>query len=448
MGRLRYLSVLCFLFLFAGLLARNGTLIAFAVPFIVVITTGLLTAPKEINITATRKIAKIRAIHAETVDVILTITNGGPALELVEIVDRVPEGLAVIEGSVTCLTSLRSGEECTISYSVRVSRGYYQFTTTTITARDRLGLTQRSIEAGAHGELYALPDLKSAGRIPIKPEKLLLHSGPIPSRTGGEGIQFFDIREYQPGDQLRHLNWRATAAKPDHLFTNEYEREHITEVGIILDARQATFPATEDLQLFERSILASSALAESFLNAGHRVGLLIYGKSMAWTYPGYGKRQREKILTALSAAEIGSTYISEQLDYLPTRLFPAKSQLILVSPLVREDIAVLQRLRSYGYSLFVVSPDPVDFEIAGTKSIDYGDPAAGGERLPAPNETKSRRITRLAEKLAVIERKLIIRELEPASIFVLDWKSGRTFPEAVASQRGKINAWQQKRGVI
>ena len=44
------------------------------------------------------------------------------------------------------------------------------------------------------------------------------------------------------------------------------------------------------------AVNAAASLADAFLTAGNRVGLLIYGLYINWTNPGYGKRQRENIL--------------------------------------------------------------------------------------------------------------------------------------------------------
>ena len=51
--------------------------------------------------------------------------------------------------------------------------------------------------------------------------------------------------------------------------------------------------------------------------------------------------------------------------YVPRHLFPSRSQLVLVSPLISEDYDMLAALRMSGYHLLVVSPDPVSFEADG-----------------------------------------------------------------------------------
>jgi uncharacterized protein (DUF58 family) len=66
---------------------------------------------------------------------------------------------------------------------------------------------------------------------------------------------------------------------------------------------------------------AAAALVDTFLTAGNRVGLLLYSQYLSWTFPGYGKIQRERILQALARAEVGDSQVFSDLMYLPARLF-------------------------------------------------------------------------------------------------------------------------------
>src|SRR5262249_51280849 len=202
-------------------------------------------------------------------------------------------------------------------------------------------------------------------RAEIRPRRTHVYAGQISARQGGPGIEFYGLREYQPGDPTRWINARATARNPQTLFVNEYEQERVADVGLILDARRQSDVRTRDGALFEYSIQAAAALADTFLHRGNRVGLLMYGRSLDWTLPGYGKVQRERILRALARAETGDLPVLEKLDYLPTRLFPARSQIVLISPLLSHDLEMLASLRARGYQVLVISPDPISFDQRG-----------------------------------------------------------------------------------
>src|SRR5512143_2561321 len=117
--------------------------------------------------------------------------------------------------------------------------------------------------------------------------------------------------------------------------------------------------------LFEYSVLAAGSLSEALLNDGNRVALLIYGYGMDRTFRGYGKVQQERILYALGRARTGHNFALESLGYLPTRFFPPGSQIVMISPLLLEDVPPLTQLRATGYEVMVITPNPVNFEAEG-----------------------------------------------------------------------------------
>jgi uncharacterized protein (DUF58 family) len=209
----------------------------------------------------------------------------------------------------------------------------------------------------------------------------------------------------------------ASARYPDSLFITEFEQERVADVGLILDARHQSDARGAEGSLFEQAIRATASLADTFLSAGNRVGLFIYGAYLDWTLPGYGKVQRQRILQALARAELGEGEVFETLEHLPTRLFPARSQLVLVSPLLKEDPDLLIRLRAHGYRLLVISPDPVAFERQG---------------LAASREVE------LATRLAHLERSILLDKLRQADIRVVNWPVDTPFAEAAHAALGRV----------
>ena len=149
----------------------------------------------------------------------------------------------------------------------------------------------------------------------------------------------------------------------------------------------------------------------AFLASGNRVGLLIYGQFINWTLPGYGKRQRERILHALARAVPGDSQAFSGV-YIPRSLFPANSQLVFVSPLIDDDIQALVNLRALGYALIVVSPDAVRFE--------------------ADHLAKSEPV-RQAARILTMQRRVTLQRLRHAGVQVVDWDISRPFEQVVES---------------
>ena len=113
-------------------------------------------------------------------------------------------------------------------------------------------------------------------------------------------------------------------------------------------------------------------------------------------------------MQALARAELGEGEVFETLAHLPTRLFPARSQLVLISPLLKDDPTMLITLRAQGYRLLVISPDPVSFERWGLEES---------------------RETALATRLAQLERDILLDKLRQADIRVVDWPVEVSFTE-------------------
>jgi uncharacterized protein (DUF58 family) len=410
-----------------GLVILKGEMLVLAIPLVIYMGAALLWGPPRPQLQVSRSLSANRAFEGNGVIVSLSVTNEGKGLEDVLMADVVPPGLELVDGEPEVLTSLAAGETLELAYTVKGRRGLFLFRDVQVTASDYLSLIRRPVTlASAPAQLLVMPEVARLRRVAIRPLRTRATAGPVPARQGGSGVEFFGVREYQPSDPLRWINWRASARHPRALFTNEFERERIADVGLILDARRRSDVASNGKSLFESAIRATASLADAFLNDGNRVGLLVYGGFLSWTFPGYGRVQRVQILDALARAETGESMVFDSLDYLPTRLFPAKSQIVLISSLCPDDWGYLVRLRARGYQLLVISPDPVTFEAGKTRSDQAWE---------------------LAARIARLERMLLLRRLRQAGIQVVDWQVDRPFDQVIHGAIGRVPHWFRAVGV-
>jgi uncharacterized protein (DUF58 family) len=232
--------------------------------------------------------------------------------------------------------------------------------------------------------------------------------------VGGAGVEFFGVRAYKPGDSPRRVNWHASARRSEDLYSNEFQQERVADVGLVLDGRERSNLFGGASSLFEYSVLAAGAIADSLLQQGNRVGLLIYSNYLHWTLPGYGKLQRHRIVQALAAAAPGASQIFDGLQHIPARLFPAESQIVLIRPLVEDDYPTLVQLRARGYQIMIVSPDPVSFEAA---------------QLPRRGSKYSAGDVRLASRVVRLERDDLLRRVRRAGVHVIEWNVSQPFDQ-------------------
>jgi uncharacterized protein (DUF58 family) len=411
MSRILLLAVILFALLLGGLASFNAGWLELAIPLAVYLLAGFLLSPECINLSVDRQVSETRVAPGQEVTVEIHITNLGSDLRHLVLRDPLPEFISVIQGSVERLVSLKQGETLFWKYTFRGKRGFLVFDGLDSITSDPLGLLTTRQHLPTSGQLLILPLAPRVRRIAMRTRVTRVYSGIIPARQGGSGVDFFGVREYQPGDPLHAVNWRVSARQPQALFANDYEQERVADVGIILDARMRVNQLGANLSIFDASISAAASLSETFLSSGNRVGLLVYGQFINWTLPGYGKQHRERILQVLARAMPGESQAFAGI-YIPRNLFPSQSQLVFISPLMDEDVEPLVRLRVQGYSLIVVSPDPVRLEAASL----------------AVSET-----VRYAARILRLQRLVTLQKLRHAGVQVVDWDVTRPFEQVIES---------------
>ena len=63
-------------------------------------------------------------------------------------------------------------------------------------------------------------------------------TGAVNIRNPGEGSNFYKLREYIPGDPMKKVNWKATARQDGKMMVNEFEKDAVSDIIIIVDSRK------------------------------------------------------------------------------------------------------------------------------------------------------------------------------------------------------------------
>ncbi len=389
---------LCIILLISGIALRNGALLALGLPYMVFVLLPSWRKQPQPDWKVKRAMAPDHLMGGQPCEIEVRLTNAGDDLEEVYLSDLVPPEVKS-KGNWEYCGPFRSGQTEELQYTVRGVRERYEFPGVSISMGDLLGLVQKEMFLPCNGTLTVFPAAEKLEKVKISPRRTRVFTGTIRSRASGAGVEFFGTRSYVAGDPLRHLNWKA-GARWDLLITNQFEQERIADIGIILDARGQVELKNEGESLFEHSIRAAASLADLFIREGNRVGLLIYGRFIEWTFPGSGKQQQARIQAALAGAELGEHAVFKELRHIPSRLFPPESQVVMVSPLRRKDVNPLRFLRGLGYRILIISPDPVTFE---------------NRFLPDGQDRD------IAKRIVRMERDATIAMLRRSGIQVVDW---------------------------
>src|SRR3989441_9998737 len=129
----------------------------------------------------------------------------------------------------------------------------------------------RSVQAP--GQLRVYPRPIPLRRLP-RPRRTQASVGNYVSSSVGEGLEPGDIREFVPGDRIRHVNWRASL-RFRRLFVTQYHQERNADVILMLDTLVEVGAPPETT--LDASIQAAASLAGAYLARKDRVGLIEYG---------------------------------------------------------------------------------------------------------------------------------------------------------------------------
>src|SRR5690606_3142222 len=119
------------------------------------------------------------------------------------------------------------------------------------------------------------------------------------SRDRGAGLEFSQYRGYEPGDELRRIDWKLYA-RSDRFFVREAERDSPLTVWVLLDASASMAQADEsrpDWSRLDAGKALAAAIAEVAVRQGVRVGLgVLNDRDLRLVPAAAGTRQRDRIL--------------------------------------------------------------------------------------------------------------------------------------------------------
>src|SRR6476660_7685274 len=120
--------------------------------------------------------------------------------------------------------------------------------------------------------------LARLGSLPIKARVIVegALSGLHRAAVHGSSVEFAEHKEYSPGDELRHVDWKAYA-KVDRYYVKQYEQESQLTIYLVLDASASMQFAGGGISKLEYAGLSLAALAYLVIQQQDKVGLLACG---------------------------------------------------------------------------------------------------------------------------------------------------------------------------
>jgi uncharacterized protein (DUF58 family) len=189
-------------------------------------------------------------------------------------------------GSARSRVSIPSGERRMLAVALTpFRRGERRVETVTVRSLGPLGLWARQATLSLPGRIRVLPPFNSRKHLPSRLSRLRELDGRTSVMIRGQGTEFDSLREYVRGDDVRSIDWRATARRTDpssgegqRLMVRTWRPERDRRVVIVIDTGRTQAARVADEPRIDTSFEASLLLAALASRAGDRIDLIAYDR--------------------------------------------------------------------------------------------------------------------------------------------------------------------------
>ena len=340
-------AILAMPLLLAGLnRSAADTALLLNLVLVAVACVDLLISPSPNDVAIHREISEVLSVGASN-PATLTVRNRtgltlamtlhddpGPLCE----VDKLPQSVTV-----------GPGKEETIHYSVKPSRrGASEMPAVHLRFPTRLGLWTRHQIRPLPTPIRIYPDIRAVYRYELMArQNRLSEIGVRMVRMPGQGREFERLREFRYGDEIRQIDWKATA-RQRQLISREFNVERNQNIVIMVDCGRFMRNETDGISYLDRALNSAIMLSYIALGQGDNVSLLAFSNKIErFIRPVRGKPGIQSILRStydIQASQNVSDY-SLALEYLTT--VQRKRALIVLITFVTDEL----QLRVIGESL-------------------------------------------------------------------------------------------------
>jgi len=257
--------------------------------------------PRDVQVS--REIKGRMQIGAES-EVVVSVANHAARAFTLRIKDEYPPEM-VLGSPREARVIVAAGSGAALVYELKPpKRGRFEFGLVAVRHLSRLRLVWRETRVGERQGVKVYPNLRRAREAELKAlGARSLVAAHRRTTWRGEGRDFESLREYVPGDELRHVSWSATARR-GRLTTRQYQIERDQTILIALDAGRLMTGRIENETKFDAGVHAALALMSAAARGGDNAGLVVFGRRVkTYVPPARGHEQLEAVLEALFSIE-------------------------------------------------------------------------------------------------------------------------------------------------
>lgn len=254
---------------FLGTNVQAGWLFVLAAMLLGVVIAGLVLPARATRGVQVQRRAPERVHQGEEALVDVVVRGGRHTRRGLVLGDGLLEPVDLWVGSV------RPGERVEIT-TLRVARRRGDRSEPTVSVRSSapFGVAERRRSTAVEGgRTLVLPAVEALGPLPfVRPApttETAMHTAP----RRGAGPEYLGIREYRPGDSMRHVHWASTA-RTGAMMVREFEQEQTRRLAIVIDASSDATASPGQLTPLDRVCSAAASIALAASAAGHGARLL------------------------------------------------------------------------------------------------------------------------------------------------------------------------------
>lgn len=276
----------------------------------------------------------------------VTVTNYYPFKLYVEVIDEIPIQFQKRDFKQELQVPARSANS--FVYQLRpVDRGEYFFGKLNIYASTVIQLAKRRASFGKDQMVKVYPSFVQMKKLDFMAiDRKISQPGLKKIRKIGHTMEFEQIRDYVLGDDVRSINWKATA-KQGGLMVNQYQDEKSQPVYSVIDTGRTMKMPFENLKLVDYAINSSLAFSNIVLKKKDKAGLISFSNKLGKIVPASSKRTNLNLLLE-TLYNIDTQFLDSDFGLLYTQIkrkLPQRSLLMLYTNF--EHLSALHRQLPY-----------------------------------------------------------------------------------------------------
>jgi uncharacterized protein (DUF58 family) len=191
----------------------------------------------------------------------------------------------------------------------------------------------------------------------------------------GQSIEFLQHRQYTPGDEIRHIDWKVYA-RQDRLHIKQYEEETNLRLTLLVDRSASMAYGDGQSNKFDYSASIAASLTYLALRQKDAAGLITFDTAVRASVPAKGNQQQlTRILSVLDSVGANGPTDLTRVARKVAQAIPKRGLVVIISDLLGVDQLVeglrVLRQRGHDVALFqVLHDDELDFEFDGATRFE------------------------------------------------------------------------------